>query len=242
MSQHPVDWMKRYRIVALTCIALSFALAACGGSSAPSVSAPEKQNRTLQLDFAPGDAVEHRLPFGISGGVPPFTSHIDGCPDWVTLFPDQGMLAGTAPAGEHGRTFFCTYLITDSGIFGPNKRSYGLRLTVTSLDAGRLSLPSPARLSLTVGSYHGAACRLLPEALGPTPIPSPAPGGSCRPGWASRPRPACSPAPRTPASAIPAPYRNGQFTACNDGLEGHRGRGVRPRGHPSRFLLRQSSA
>ena len=75
----------------------------------------------LQLDFPPGDAVEHQLPLRISKGVPPFMSSIDGCPDWVTLFPDQGILAGSAPAEERGRTFFCTYLITDSDIFGSSK-------------------------------------------------------------------------------------------------------------------------
>ena len=94
----------------------------------------------LQLDFPPGDAVEHQLPLRNSGGVPPFTASIDGCPDWVTLFPDQGIIAGSAPAEERGRTFFCTYLITDSDIFGPNKLSYGLRLTVES-SASSLSIP-----------------------------------------------------------------------------------------------------
>lgn len=90
----------------------------------------------LQLDFPPGDAVEHQLPLRISGGVPPFESSIDGCPDWVTLFPDQGILAGSAPTEERGRTFFCTYLIADSDIFGSNKLSYGLRLTIDPLDRG----------------------------------------------------------------------------------------------------------
>ena len=204
------DWMKQYRIFALACIALSFALAACGSSGAPSVSAPEQENRTLQLDFPPGDAAEHRLPFGISGGVPPFASRIDGCPDWVTLFPDQGILAGSAPTEEHGRTFFCTYLITDSGIFGPNKRSYGLRLTVASLQAGSLSLPSPAKLSLTVGTYHGAALPAASGGVGPYTYSFTCAGGQLPSGMGF------APATRVFAGTPNAPFRDSCTYSARD--------------------------
>ena len=75
--------------------------------------------QTLDLDFPLEEAVEHPLPFRISGGIRPYESSIDGCPDWVTLFPDQGILAGTAPAVDTGKTFLCTFRVTESEpVFG----------------------------------------------------------------------------------------------------------------------------
>ena len=87
-----------------------------------------------RLVFPPGQAVERRLPFRISGGISPYESSIEGCPDWVTLFPDQGILAGTAPVAENDRTFFCTYSVTESdpGFRPARTVSYGLRLVVSS--------------------------------------------------------------------------------------------------------------
>ena len=82
---------------------------------------------------------EHRLRFRISGGNPPYESSIEDCPDWVTLFPDQGVLAGTAPVAENHRTFFCTFSVTESdpGFLRPARTvTYGLRLTVGPLDRG----------------------------------------------------------------------------------------------------------
>ena len=32
----------------------------------------------------------------------------------MTLFPDQGILAGTGPAADSGKTFFCTFQVTES--------------------------------------------------------------------------------------------------------------------------------
>ena len=149
------DRMIHHGIAAFACIALSFALAACGGSGKPSVSALEEKSRTLQLEFPPGGAVEHQLPFRIPGGVPPFKSSINDCPDWVTLFSDQGILAGSAPVEDHGRTFFCTYLITDSAIFGRRALSHGLRLVVgSSKAADSLSLPQLSKVNLAVGTFH----------------------------------------------------------------------------------------
>ena len=121
--------MKCTRIVIQVCLALF--LAACGGGQL-SVDLP-KGKQTLDLLFPPGQAVEHRLP-RISGGIPPYESSIDGCPDWVTLFPDQGILAGTGPAADSGQTFFCTFQVTESdpGFRPARTVSYGLRLVVTA--------------------------------------------------------------------------------------------------------------
>ena len=118
--------MKYVWTIILACVALS--LAACGGSHL-SVDLPGG-GETLRLEFSPGQAVEHRLPFRISGGFPPHESSIEGCPDWVTLFPDQGVLAGMAPVGDRGKTYFCTYRITESdpGFRPARTVSYGLRL------------------------------------------------------------------------------------------------------------------
>ena len=129
------DWMKHYRslahaCIALACIVISGALAACGGSSGPSVSAPEEP---LKFDFIPEHVREYQLPFRISGVTPPLATSIDGCPDWVRLLPDQGILVGLAPTEDRGRTFLCTYSITR---FGGRIESYGLRLTVDPLDRG----------------------------------------------------------------------------------------------------------
>ena len=105
--------MKPVATLIHICLALS--LAACGGEGDLSIDLPGRSGETLELAFPAGQAVEHRLPFRASGGIPPYKSSIEGCPDWVTLFPDQGILAGAAPEEESGRTFFCTYEVTDSG-------------------------------------------------------------------------------------------------------------------------------
>ncbi len=129
--------MKCIRTVIHVCFVLS--LAACGGGHL-SVDLPGGK-QTLDLHFPPGQAVEHRLP-RISGGIRPYESSIDGCPDWVTLFPDQGILAGTGPAVDNGKTFFCTFTVTESdpGFRPARSASYGLRLTVGSPLAEPLTL------------------------------------------------------------------------------------------------------
>ena len=154
--------MKYIRTVIHVCFALS--LAACGGSGL-SIDLPGGR-QTLDLDFPLEEAVEHRLPFRISGGVRPYESSIDGCPDWVTLFPDQGILAGTAPAVDTGKTFFCTFRVTESDpAFRPARSvSYVLRLTVdSSAPIVSLSLPLLSKVSLSVGTFHSEA---LPAASG----------------------------------------------------------------------------
>ena len=96
-------------------------LSACGGGGELSIDLPQDGGppqdgaETLLRQFRPGESERHRLPFRISGGFPPYTSSIEGCPEWVTLFPDQGILAGAAPPSAYGRTFLCAYVVTDSG-------------------------------------------------------------------------------------------------------------------------------
>ena len=157
--------MKHTKFIALACIA--FLLAACSDGGL-AIDRPEG-GTTLQLSFPPEQAVEHRLPFKFSGGLPPYDSSINGCPDWVTLFPDQGILAGTAPLRDRNQTFFCTYRVTESDPrFRPQKSvPHGLRLTVGSGSTDTLSLPSPTKLSLTVGAYHGAALPAATGGIGP---------------------------------------------------------------------------
>ena len=127
--------MKFAAALLQVCLALS--LAACGGGGL-SVDLPGGGGEALKLDFPPGRAVEHRLPFRISNGIRPYESSIEGCPDWVTLSPDQGILAGTAPVAENDRTFFCTYSVTESdpGFRPARTVTHGLRLTVGPLDRG----------------------------------------------------------------------------------------------------------
>ena len=118
-------------------LSLALSLTACGGGGHLSVDHPQGEN-TVSLNFPPGRAVEHPLRIRISGGIPPYESSIEGCPDWVTLFPDQGVLAGTAPVAENDRTFFCTYSVTESdpGFRPARTVTYGLRLIVGPLDRG----------------------------------------------------------------------------------------------------------
>ena len=153
--------MKYVGTIILACLALS--LAACGGSHL-SVDLPGG-GETLRLEFSPGQAVEHRLPFRISGGIPSYESSIEGCPDWVTLFPDQGVLAGMAPGEDRGKTYICTYRVTESD---PGSRpartvSYGLRLVVGSDVTQPLALPRLSKVNLSVGTFHDEA---LPVAAG----------------------------------------------------------------------------
>ena len=152
--------VKYVGTIVLVCLALS--LAACGGSHLSVDLAGGGE--TLRLDFRPRQAVEHRLPLRISGGIPPYESSIEGCPDWVTLLPDQGVLAGMAPADAAGRTFFCTYRVTESDPgFRPQRSvTYGLRIIVGPRDTLSL-LPSPGKQSLLVGTFLDEE---FPEASG----------------------------------------------------------------------------
>ena len=175
--------MNRIKTVLHLCIALS--LTACGGGGL-SIDLPEGGD-TFTLEIPPGEAFERRLPFRISGGLLPYTSSISGCPDWVTLFPDQGVLAGTAPADAAGRTFFCTYRVTESDPVSRPRRSvtYGLRIIVGPRDT--LSLASPGKQDLVVGTFHD---REFPKASGgvaPYTYAFTCAGGSLPPGTAFAP-------------------------------------------------------
>ncbi|MCY4548258.1 MAG: Ig domain-containing protein [Defluviicoccus sp.] len=147
-------------------VSLAIALAACGGGGHLSVENPggRGKHETDTLVFWPDQPIEYRLPFSVSGGIPPYESSIEGCPDWVTIFPDQRILAGTAPATAAGRAFFCTYRVTESEPGFREKRSvtHGLRLRVGS-PASNLELPKPNKVNLSVGTFDRP---LLPRASG----------------------------------------------------------------------------
>ena len=142
--------------------------AACGGggnsSERPVGGATEiPATELLELEFHVGQPREHRLPFRIPGFFRPYESSIEGCPEWVTLYPDQGILAGVASAVAG--PFFCTYTITeaDPGFRPQRSVTYGLRLVVDPGSAGVLSLPSLPEIDLAEGTYHSNP---LPEAEG----------------------------------------------------------------------------
>ncbi len=118
----------------------SRSLRAAAGAIFPSIIPGGGGTRDAQADFSPGQPVEHRLPFRISGGIPPYEFRLlrdegedPNCPGWVTLFPDQPILAGTAPAAVAGRTFFCIYRVTESDPgFRPQRSvTHGLWIEVT---------------------------------------------------------------------------------------------------------------
>ena len=154
--------MKHLKPALYACLLLM--LAACGGGGHLSVENPGG-GETLELEFPPGEAVRHRLPLRVSGGIPPYETSIEGCPDWVSLFPDQGILAGMAPAADIGRTFACAYRVMESnpGFRAPRSVTYGLRLRVGSPAETDLMLPPAGRFGLSVGTFHSAA---LPAASG----------------------------------------------------------------------------
>ena len=153
--------LARYARYLIPLVALAaIVTAACGGGEL-SVANPEG-GATLELKFPPERLEEHELP-KISGGFLPYETSIQGCPEWVILFPDQGILAGTAPIEDQGKTFFCTYRVTEADPgFRPRKSvSYGLKLAVES--TGSLTLGQPDDISLSVGELYNVA---LPVASG----------------------------------------------------------------------------
>ena len=97
--------------------------------------------------------------------MPPYETSIEGCPDWVTLIPDQRILAGSAPVAESRNTFFCTFRVTESdpGFRPARSVSYGLRLVVTAAATLPLTLPLPRKISLRARTFYSAA---FPAATG----------------------------------------------------------------------------
>ena len=106
-----------------------------------------------------------RFRFVSPAGFLPYESSIEVCPGWVTLLPDQSILAGAAPSEEGGRTYFCTYRVTESDPgFRPQRSvTYGLRLEVGYLVIPVLTLSKPSKVDLSVGTFHNEA---LPVAAG----------------------------------------------------------------------------
>ena len=145
---------------------LTIALTACGGGGHLSVEGRAGEEvKSYELVFLPGQPVEHRLPLRVSGGIRPYVSRIEGCPDWVTLFPDQRILAGTAPVAASGQTLFCTYHVTEAepGFRPARTVSQGLRLVVRPGIGLRFSGPVPRMDNFSVGTFGD---RPLPAATG----------------------------------------------------------------------------
>ncbi len=160
------------------CACLVLSLAACSGGQL-SVDLPGDRTGTLDLDFPPERAVEHRLPFRISGGFPPYTVTIAGCPGWATLFPDQAILAGTSPAEDQGRSFFCTYRVTDSAT-PPMSKSFGLRLNVGLPEP--LVLPAVDDQTFMPGTYRSIALPAASDGIRPYTYAFTCANGSLPPG------------------------------------------------------------
>ncbi len=163
--------MKYLKAAVHVCLVLT--LAACGGGGHLSVknSGGGGQVMSRELVFPPGEPREYRLPQG-SGGIPPYEYSIDeeNCPDWVTLFPDQRILAGTAPAVASGQTFFCAYHVTESDPgFRPQRSvTHGLRLRVGPLEVpGDLIVSPPAKIDLSVGTFRDVEFPAATGGIGP---------------------------------------------------------------------------
>ncbi len=142
---------------------------------------------TLTLDFSAEKAIQRNLTLDVTGGVAPYVARIEGCPDWVTLFPDQGILAGTAPASAGGQTFFCRYVVTDSNTIGePASTSFGLKLTVKGPEAFALPAPDAAEFmklqNLKVGAFHTLTLPAATGGVAPYTYAFTCAGGSLPPG------------------------------------------------------------
>ena len=122
-------------------LALALALGACGGGDHVRIDLPGGE-RTLDLRFPANEAVRHTLPLRVRGGLAPFETRLEDCPEWVRLFPDQNVLAGTGPIEAAGRVMLCTYVVTERepGFRPARHTSYGLRLMVTAPRAGEGAL------------------------------------------------------------------------------------------------------
>ena len=161
--------------------------AGCGGGGDLSVVQPARDE--IRREFTPGEPARYQLPFSISRGFLPFAASIDGCPGWVTLLSDHGVLAGTAPVEEAGKTVFCTYRVTeaDPGFRPQRSVSYGLRLTVGSIDGP--SLPSVPPIDLTVGTNRSVALPQAEDGVAPYTYSFTCAGGQLPPGMSFAPSP-----------------------------------------------------
>jgi hypothetical protein len=167
--------------------------AACGGGELAIVN-PEG-GATIELDFPPGEVTEHKLPT-ILDGLLPYEASIEGCPQWVRLlFPDlerpgQRILAGAAPYQDQGKSFFCTYRVTedDSGFRRQRSVTYGLRLAVGSASVDGLALPPrPHEVNLSVGTFHSEDLKPASGGVRPYTYSFTCAGGELPPGMGFAP-------------------------------------------------------
>ena len=141
--------------------------AGCGGGGELSIERPvgeaELETELLELSFPAGQPKEYRLPFRISGGFQPYERSLDGCPEWVTLLPDQGVLAGTRPVEYRDRSLTCTYRVAEADPGFRPQRSVNWALHLVDGARSSLTLSQPDDISLTVSERHTEA---LPKATG----------------------------------------------------------------------------
>ena len=152
--------VRRVRCLLPLAVLAATVTAACGGGE---LSVVQPAREEIHREFIPGEAARYQLPFSISGGFLPYESSIEGCPDWVTLLPDHGVLAGTAPSQDQGESFFCTYRVTeaDPGFRPQRSESHRLRVDVRAIND--LTLGDPSDISLSVGTFGDVE---LPPATG----------------------------------------------------------------------------
>ena len=150
--------------------------AACGGgglSTERPVGEAEDVTELLKLSFPVGQPKEYQLPFSIPGFFRPYETGIENCPRWITLYPDQGILAGRRPPDDLDAPF-CTYHVTeaDPGFRPARTVTYGLRIEVggdgpatrpsdpsSYLDTARFTTHQP-RVLEQIGAHHAYALGL----------------------------------------------------------------------------------
>ena len=141
--------------------------AGCGGGGELSIERPvgeaEEETELLELSFPTGQPTEYRLPFRISGGFQPYERSLDGCPEWVTLLSDQGVLAGTRPVEYRDRSLTCTYRVTEADPGFRPQRSVNWALHLVDGARSSLTLPQPDDIGTSVGTFFSDD---LPSASG----------------------------------------------------------------------------
>ena len=98
--------------------------------------------------------------------------------------PGQEILAGTAPVTESGRSFFCTYSVTESdpGFRPARTVSYALRLVVGPAVASDLMLSPTSKQSLSVGTFYNEELPAASGGVAPYTYSLTCAGGSLPPG------------------------------------------------------------
>ena len=151
-------------LIPLAVLTASLTAACSGGglSIERPVVEPEEVTELLELSFPVGQPKEYQLPFSIPGFFRPYESRIEGCPDWVTLYPDQGVLAGRRPPGDLDASF-CTYHVTeaDPGFRPARTVSYGLHIEVG--EDGSATRPSDPSYYLDTARFTTYQPRVLEQ-------------------------------------------------------------------------------